>query len=250
MPLLHDHVRTHLKRSASLAMDVLLETLWPTRCALCDTPGDLICPACRRTLRFVDVNRACPVCGAPFGQHQCTECNDTVLASAGLDELPIDGMASALLADDAAKRIVTVFKDANEQRLAAEIARITACYIPPEWHDALLTYIPATADAVRRRGFDHTKLIARAVADCAQMQGAHLFERPENLDQRTFGRHERQRNMAGRFRLLPQVQVPAKVVVLDDICTTGATMFAAARCLREGGVAEVYGITFAKVLAT
>lgn len=250
MPLLKEHTRTCLRSIASFATETALETLWPTRCAVCDAPGDVLCPACRHALMFVDVNHACPVCGAPFGQHQCTECNETMLAAAEMNALPVDAMASALLADDAARRIVTVYKDANERRLASEIAAITMRYLPPEWRNAYLTYIPATTDALRRRGFDHTELVARAAVKQTGMQGGPLFKRPQSLDQRNLGRHDRQQNMSERFALRPNVSVPKRIVVLDDICTTGATLFAAANCLRVDGAHEIYGLTFAKVLAT
>lgn len=243
-----DHPR--LRRVASFVKEAALETLWPTRCAICDAAGDLICPQCRRSLPFIDVNHACPICGAPYGLLQCTECNDTMLAAAQMDELPVDAMASTLLADEGVRRIVKAYKDSNERRLGSEIASMMARCIPPEWRHAFLTYIPATAEAVRRRGFDHAELIAREVTDLAQMDGGRLFARPESVDQRKLGRHERQRNMAERFALLPGASVPSKVLVLDDICTTGATLFAAAQCLRLGGAQEVYALAFAKVLAT
>lgn len=238
-----------LARAASFAKEAALETLWPTRCAICDAPGQLICADCRRQLAFVDVNRACPVCGAPYGQRQCTECNDAMLAAAGRDVLPVDGMASALLADEAAQRIVRIFKDANEQRLVREMARMMARCIPPEWRDARLACIPATREAVRRRGFDHAELMLRALADETGMGTAHPFAPPESADQRQLDRRGRQRNMQGRIQLTGS-PVPVKVLLADDVCTTGATLFAAAERLRDGGAKEVYAITFAKVLAS
>ncbi len=53
----------------------ICETLWPTRCALCDTPGKLLCPQCARSLEFIDYYRACPRCGSPWGSLQCDRCN-------------------------------------------------------------------------------------------------------------------------------------------------------------------------------
>lgn len=250
MTLIEARTRTRLTRLAAFAKDAALETLWPTRCAICDAPGSLICLRCRQALLLVDVNHACPICGAPFGQHLCTECNETMLAAAERDALPLNGMASVLLADDAARRVVTIYKDANERRLAEEMAELMTRYVPPEWQDAHLTFIPATKEAVRRRGFDHAEQLANAVAARAKMPLKHVFARPRNLDQRKFGRRERQRNMSERFDVLPGVRIPQKVVILDDICTTGATLFSAADCLRANGAQEVFGLTFAKVLAT
>ncbi len=249
MALISSYARRALAHAAAFAKEAALETLWPTRCAICDAPGHLICPACLRALRYVDANRACPVCGAPFGQHQCTECNDAMLKAASRDALPVDGMAHVLLADGAARRIVTTYKDANEQRLAADIARLMARCVPPEWRQAHVVHIPATKDAVRRRGFDHADALADELATAARMQRARLFARPKNADQRAFDRRGRMQNMSGRFHLETE-RIPKEVLLVDDICTTGATLFAAADCLRASGAQAVYALTFAKVLAS
>lgn len=50
------------------AAEALAETVWPTRCAVCDAPGEPLCEHCRTALRYVDWWRACPRCGAPFGR--------------------------------------------------------------------------------------------------------------------------------------------------------------------------------------
>ncbi len=237
-------------RAAALAKEAVLETLWPTRCAVCDVPGELICKGCRSALMFIDVNDACPRCGAPFGRCQCTECNDTMLTAADREDLPVTAMASVLLADEGARRIVTVYKDGNERRLAPEIARLMARFIPPEWSQAHLTYIPATKAALRKRGFDHAELLARELANLTSMDGSVLLDRPKSADQRRFDRRGRQRNMEGRLSVRPGVPMPANVLLLDDVCTTGATLFAAADRLLEAGAHEVYALTFAKVLAS
>ncbi len=237
-------------RAARFATEVVSETLWPTRCAVCDAPGEVLCGSCRAHLRFVDVNDACPRCGAPYGRLACTECNSAMMESAGLGRLPLDGMAHVLLADDAAMRIVRVYKDAGERRLALEMARLLARYLPPEWEGGTLTFIPATEDAFRRRGFDHGELLARQTARVCGLESAALFARPGSADQRTFDRHGRLRNMGGRFQLLPGVSLPSEVIILDDVCTTGATLFAAAACLKEASSVTVRGLTFAKVLAS
>ncbi|MDD7364937.1 MAG: double zinc ribbon domain-containing protein, partial [Olsenella sp.] len=60
---------------AGALAEAALELLWPTRCAGCDQPGELLCEECRASLPWVDQRFACPVCGAPFGWLTCTECD-------------------------------------------------------------------------------------------------------------------------------------------------------------------------------
>lgn len=240
--------RLSLKRLGGAVRDVVLETLWPTRCAVCDAPGErVICDECKRELSFVDSCLACPVCGAPYGRVQCTQCNDVVLASLGLDALPVDGMAHATVLDEASRRIVTVYKDADERRLASEIAGMLARYVSPDRvrEGCVVSYIPDTAAAVRRRGFDHAREIAEATAERAGMRCARLFLRPKTRDQRKLGKRERIANMTEKMTVAPEAEIPASVLLIDDVCTTGATMFGAAAALRRAGAEHVWALTFA-----
>ena len=173
------------------AKEVALETLWPTRCAGCDTPGErVLCARCERALAYIDACHACPTCGAPFGRIQCTQCNEVVLASLGLDALPVDGMTHAVMLDDTARRIVTLYKDADERRLAHDIARLLVRYVSPDRvrEGCIISYIPDSASALRRRGFDHARELAEACAMRTSMPCASLFARPDSLDQRTLGK--------------------------------------------------------------
>ena len=104
------------------AAEALAETVWPTRCAVCDAPGEPLCEHCRTALRYVDWWRACPRCGAPFGRLQCCECNEVMLTAIGRRRPAFDGMTAAVTYDDAAARIVRSWKDGGERRLAARLA--------------------------------------------------------------------------------------------------------------------------------
>lgn len=238
-------------RYASAAANVVAETLWPTRCAVCDAPGDIVCPTCAATHPFIDACRACPRCGAPFGLVQCTECNPVTLARGGRAAMPLNAMASALVFDEHAGRIVSAYKDGGDRRLHAYMARIMARYVAPGWlaepKETAVTFIPASGAAKRRRGFDHAELLAHAVAEEVGLPCLSLLARPKSADQRKLSRAGRIANMQGSLRVQSEASVPAAVIAIDDVCTTGATMYAAADALREAGAQTVYGLTFARV---
>lgn len=231
------------------ASDAVQETLWTTRCAVCDVPGALLCRSCADALPFIDANRACPRCGAPYGIVQCTECNRTLLAQAGREQLPLDGMVSALGLDDAARRLVTTYKDRGEQRLAGIIGALIAQAVPPSWlrGGAAVTFVPATAAARARRGFDHAERMAQAVSERLSLPCLGILERPHSTDQRLLGRRGRLRNLQQGMSCHPGALVPRAVIVVDDVCTTGATLYGAADALRAAGAQRVYGATLARV---
>ncbi len=229
------------------ALEVITETLWPTRCGACDKPGNLLCETCESILPFIDACTACPRCGAAYGRIQCCECNAVMLASSGREVLPFNRMASAVELRDDTHRIISVYKDSGEQRLAEIIAAIMARYIAPEWIcGATVTCIPATTAAMHRRGFDHAELLATSLASRIGLDFQKLIARPHTRDQRQLSRRMRLANMNRIMSLADDAHVPPKVIVVDDVCTTGATLYAAADALRDGGACELFGLTFAR----
>lgn len=246
---LKDRFVKRLAQSAGMAGDILLEALFPTRCAVCDEYcGEVLCKKCENSLSYIDACRACASCGSPFGIVQCTECNDLSLAALGLESLPTRNIASALILDEASRRIVTIYKDSDERRLVNKMAQIMGRYIPPECmdEDATITYIPDSEDAYRRRGFDHGLEIAQALSGASNLRYARLFERPKSKDQRKLGKKDRIANMRESISLGRDAGIPESILIVDDVFTTGATLLSAASMLKDAGAESIRALTFAR----
>ncbi len=233
---------------ALLVKEAFLETLWPTRCAVCDTPGEVLCERCRQALPHIDWWRACPRCGAPFGRVQCSECNAVMLEAAGRAAPPFAAAASAVTYQEGARRIVAAYKDQGERRLARDMAELMAPFVAPAWKRSLqvVTYVPATAAARRKRGFDHAEQLSNAVADLLGLPCVGIFQRPRASDQRKLSRRQRMSNMQGRLSVLPGASPARSMLIVDDVFTTGSTLFAASDALLDAGVEEVFCLTFAR----
>ncbi|MDO8914773.1 MAG: phosphoribosyltransferase family protein [Coriobacteriia bacterium] len=141
-------------------------------------------------------------------------------------------------------RLVTVYKDAGDLRLAPVLAGIAVGSVADwaGWPDAVVPVPPSPA-AVARRGFDHT---ARVATELAHLLGVPAYDalvcRPRR-DQRALSRRKRLSNAAGSIAMLPGVAAPRYVLLIDDVFTTGATLDAAARALCEAGSCEVRAVT-------
>ena len=243
------HSRAHdLARGAA---DALAEVLWPTRCAGCEQPGELVCDECRAALPWVEQRLACPSCGAPYGFLTCTECDGAWLPRATVAALTFRGTAA---------RMVTCLKDAHELRLAPVMAaamataleeaaawpaRDGAARFSPAATDAVC-FVPATAAAYARRGFDHMELVARALARELSLPLADVLVRASARDQRDLGRSERAANLASTMRPLEDV-AGARLLLVDDVATTGASLAEGTRALLARGAASVTASVLARV---
>jgi ComF family protein len=212
-------------------LEALLELLWPTRCAGCDLPGDVLCDACREALPRIERADACPLCGAPYGRFVCTECWDHEHAFEAA--LALGELAEPL------SRAVALHKDGPEMRLAGVLGELVAVEIAaawPGWGDGV-AYVPATRKARSDRGFDHARNIAETVADRLGLPLLDVLERSHARDQRALGRQARARNVAGTFSA--GACDVRHVLLVDDVLTTGATLDAATTALLEAGAAHV-----------
>ena len=130
--------------------------------------------------------------------------------------------------------------------------------IPPplqdwsQWADALV-YVPASPEALLRRGFDHMERVAEIVARRTGMALVHALASCKGArDQRELGRGERLANRSGSFSLaagaISDADVPPRrIVLIDDVFTTGATLSAAAHVLLDGGAHEIRTVTCCRV---
>ena len=237
-----------LKNYRDAAAEVVAETLWPTRCVLCGNLGHVLCEACSKKLPFIDQVRSCPQCGASFGQYQCCECNSYSLKSLGRKKLPFDSCVSALRFTDETARIVRTRKDFDERRLVRFMAYTIACAIPSAWvsPSAVVVPVPTTIAALHRRGFDHALELAEEIGSLLHLPTMKLLKVAKTADQRGLGRASRAANVAGSFTFL-EADVPERVILVDDVYTTGSTVMAATDALRQSGVQHVFVATFARV---
>jgi predicted amidophosphoribosyltransferase len=140
-----------------------------------------------------------------------------------------------------------VYKDQGEQRLAGVMADVMARVLPLGWDIDAVTFVPATLPAVRRRGVDHAELLARELACRIGLPCEPQLDRPKTRDQRALGATQRIANLADSFKPIQPFPVGSRLLLVDDVFTTGATLCAASQALREAGTTTIHAATFARV---
>ncbi len=138
-------------------------------------------------------------------------------------------------------KLVPVFKDDGALHLAgvlsSRLAVAVAALDPPP--NACLVPVPSLPSAVRRRGIDHAAVLAAHTSRRLTLRWRPLISRGSSgLDQRSLGAAGRQRNVAGSMRA---IRYAGPVVVVDDVCTTGASLMEAVHSLTEAGVRVLGG---------
>ncbi len=217
----------------------MLDLLLPQRCLVCFLPGGQVCPACTASLRRI-VPPVCARCGAPTAWPvlRCAECAGRRLAFARA--------RAAVEYDAPVRRIVGAWKERGLRRLAAWAAAVVAEALAPPPTE-LLTYVPADRDRRLRRGDHAAEALARELARTWGIGLEPTLVRVRGSPrQRGLSRTERRRNAAAAFAAV--APAPARVVLVDDVFTTGATAHAAAAALRKAGAREVVVVTFARAI--
>ena len=148
--------------------------------------------------------------------------------------------------DDAARRLVSAWKERGQRHLARIAAAIVAeAFARPAV--AALAFVPADRDRSLERGHRPAESLARELAREWRLPVEPLVRRARSVDpQRGLGLKERRRNVAGAFA--PARDSPARVCLVDDVYTSGATAAAAASALRKGGARRVEVVTFARAI--
>ncbi|CAO3414589.1 ComF family protein [Azospirillum doebereinerae] len=238
-------------RFAAAASTALLDALLPPRCLCCGTAVDRqggLCPACWTGLSFI-APPFCACCGLPFEY----EAQDGNLCGACLAEPPAFARARAVLVyDDGSRPLVLGFKHGDRIHAAGAyggwLARAGAELLTDA--DALVP-VPLHWSRLFRRRYNQAALLAQALSKRSGVPTVPdlLVRRRATPTQGGLDRKGRHRNVKGAFRLRGGQSVDGKrVVLVDDVLTTGATLAECARVLTRAGAARVDVLTLARVV--
>jgi predicted amidophosphoribosyltransferase len=153
-----------------------------------------------------------------------------------------------------ARQLVAALKFRGALPLADVMAAHIAANLPADLRPragevAALAVVPVPPQRVRRRrrGFDPAAALAAGVGDRLGVPVAGCLERRDRAP-RQVGTSRRQRLRAGRLEIALGAEPPRRVLLLDDVHTTGATLEACAAVLRAGGCGRIAAVTYARTL--
>nr|WP_295892331.1 ComF family protein [uncultured Devosia sp.] len=245
--------RQRIAQGVQRAGSLLLDLAYPPVCLNCDAPtatADTLCSKCFKALRPITAP-LCPVLGLPFAVSLGPE---TLSAEALADPPPFGRARAAVIYGEVASTIVSRLKYGDRPELARFCARLMVGAGHQLWADGpLLVPVPLHRARQRERRYNQSAELARQVGRLGGLEvDPDLVQRIRKTRQQVgLSGDGRQRNVAGAFAVHPDALVRTRgrrVVIIDDVYTTGATVKAVTRSLRKAGIDAVDVVTFARVV--
>lgn len=222
----------------------MLEILYPGRCAICDeieVTGNGICPSCKNKVHVVG-EPACKKCGKPLVDEReefCVDCGKK-------QHVYTQGKA-VFVYEGGIRNSMYRFKYGNKREYAEFYANAAAekygVWLKKIKAEVLLP-VPMYSRKKRLRGYNQAEVFARALGrKTGILVEEHFIKRVRNTTpQKELNESQRHSNLKNAFKLTTDIVKYKKVVLVDDIYTTGSTMDEISKILKESGVENIYYI--------
>ena len=221
-----------------------LKAATPAQCAVCHGwPAQPVCEAC--VARFGQPQPRCLTCALPVpaGVERCGRCLH--------QPPPLDRCLAAVSYGYPWSGLIAQFKFQGQPGWAAPLATLmrSAPWVEPALDEAhLVLPMPLSTERLAERGFNQALELARALAP-AKVRSDLLLRVRNTPSQAELGLAARLRNVGGAFAVEPLLAAQVRgqrIVLVDDVMTSGASLFAAAGALRQAGAAHITGLVLAR----
>lgn len=230
-----------LPRVGQLA-DLAINCFFPKQCIGCRRLGSFLCSNCKEKLHRL-LPPICPGCGSP-------QASGILCASCRQRQSEIDGIRSPFRFDGVIREAIHQLKYQNLRAISSCLAQLLADYLESNpLPGEVLVAVPLHPRRLRERGYNQSSLLAR---ELARFTGLPVVEdcvirvKQAVPQARTANVEERRRNVANAFACRDGRVAGKQVIVIDDVCTSGATLESCAAVLKSAGAISVWGLTLAR----
>jgi competence protein ComFC len=215
----------------------IVDLVFPRICVGCGREGNYICVYCQRKLVLPE--QICPMCGRPsldgWAHPKCR-------TKYGMERL-IVGLSYRGMVQSCLKKV----KYKNAWEVMGFLYSLSNF---GEVGECVLTSVPMWRQKERLRGFNQAEILVQLIAKDCKVRNLVVLERVrETMPMFGLKKEDRTENISGAFEIIgnsASLATLPKVVLVDDVWTTGATMRECAWVLKRAGVGEVWGLTLAK----
>jgi len=226
-------------RNAAPLRQALLDLLFPPRCVVCRRIGDWFCALCRQAIARI-APPICKSCGRPLAHSECPYCKKLPLR--------IDGTRAVAFFEGGLRAAIHAFKYSHRPELARPLGTLLGDYLAanPLPVDALVA-IPLHPERERARGYNQSFLLAQVVGQLLDVPvwDKALLRTRHTRPQVELDAANRRDNVHDAFSADERV-TGARILLIDDVCTTGATMDACGLALQARAAKSVWGLAIAR----
>jgi ComF family protein len=233
--------RSRVQQAANSLMDLVL----PSTCAVCRQVGDLLCRDCRATLPRIET-ALCTRCGRTLADNSVTYCQ-----RCARQPLLLEYVRTPFFFEDPLSGIIHQLKYNGLFALAKPVADLMA----DAWPEAatnvdVIVPIPLHEQRQKVRGYNQAALLARRLGQRWDVPVSEDGLQRSRYTQPQVGLSlaERQRNVTGAFTAVTAAFAGQRVLLVDDVYTTGSTLTAATKVLLEAGAVFVWGYCAARAM--
>lgn len=233
----------------------LIEFVFPPACPLCDMPVSVhgeLCADCWAAMNWIDGPK-CAKCGYPFVSDLDTDVSVLCpVCASGKCEL--DWIRCACVYDDASRGAMLPFKHGGRIKYAGFMSRamMWALRDIDDTDIDLIMPVPLANKRLFKRGYNQATLLARPIARVLGVKmDLDSVRRLHRSDMGHKNARQRAENIRGVFSVIkPENIAGKKILLVDDVMTTGATFSELRKELVRAGASAVYGVTFCRVAGT
>lgn len=222
----------------------ILQILYPARCPICHDIApwhEEICPECRKRLPYIRMKR-CRICGKPVEETEvyCDDCQK-------IHHIYNEG-TGVFLYDDVMRETMSYLKYKHRREygrvlgnLVYEETRDQIC----RWNPEAIVPVPVHKRKKEERGYNQAEEIARPIAERSEvpLRTDLLFRTEETRAMKNLTAVERRQNLQHAFSVAKDQKIPERVLLVDDIYTTGSTIDACSAALRSAGAVQINFLT-------
>jgi len=235
-----------LGRYRQLIAAKLFDNIRGNQCLLCLQAAETrcLCPACLADLPWQ--GHACTVCALPLPE----ESDTCICAECQLSPPVWQGAQAAFHYQFPVDRLIAAFKYQHQLALTDLFADFIAARITPDAQPTLIVPVPLHPHRLRERGYDQTLLLAQALARLTGLAcNATTLQRLRDTPmQKTLDRDARRANLAGAFACHGRALTGQRILLVDDVLTTGATLSVLSEVLLNAGAESVHALVIARTL--
>jgi len=221
-------------------LDSLIDLWFNPECPICFGPiiSGVLCCNCNPIQRISD--RVCSLCGVPISVDlsKCGYCSD-------LDDYPIEKVRSLLWFSEESRVLVHLIKyQGRYEWLSIFLEHIKSMSLPFDLNGRVIIPVPIHLNKFIRRGFNQSEILAEALSKKCKLEiSLGLKKIKDTAPQSILNLDDRRLNLNNVFAWEGRYPPPEKVIIVDDIYTTGETLKACANALKRMGTQEVFAWT-------